>query len=146
MSSGKDAVLSEETRNDETDCALRALTAQLEAAHATYARGHAALVDNYRTATQLLSALALELAKPDRTPAESDSPIDAVDRRLIALLADGKKRQTLHNDAGISQREVRTRLERLYRMTGSQTQFQFGRACVSRLWLPADPGTPRPTP
>ena len=125
---------------------IHALTAQLEAAHASYARGHAALVDTYRTATHLLSALALDLANPDLTGAAPDSAVDAIDLRLIALLGEGKKRHALHNDVGIGQREVRTRLERLYGMTGSQTQFQFGRACVSRLWLAADPGTPRPMP
>lgn len=132
--------------DDEARDAVRALTAHLEAAHATYTDAHAALMDDYRTATQLFAGLVFELANPGVAADPSDSRIDAIDRRLIELLGEGKKRHTLHTDVGIGPREVRTRLERLYDMTGSQTQFQFARACVSRGWLPADPGTPRRTP
>lgn len=123
--------------------AVSVLTTHLQAAHATLTDGQTALTENYRTVTRLLADVRLRLANPDRGDGPYDDLIDDVDRRLIALLDRGTKRTALAAEADITPYDMSRRIRRLYDVTGSTMQFQFGRACVSRLWVPPDPGTPR---
>jgi hypothetical protein len=129
--------------DDTTSDAVRALTAHLETAHATFTTGQAALVDNYETVSRLLANVRLTLANPELGSGPYDDLIDDTDRRLIALLAAGKTRPVMAAEAGITQYEMNQRLKHLYELTGSTMLFEFGVRCVSRLWLPADPGSPR---
>jgi len=122
---------------------LHALTAHLEMAHATFTSGQAALVDHYRTASQLLANIRLHLANPSMGSGPYDDLIDSTDRALLAALNQGKTRAAAAAAAGIGRHETNDRMRRMYDLTGSTMQFEFGRAAVSRLWVPADPGSPR---
>jgi hypothetical protein len=118
--------------------ALLAVTAELEATHAAYLDGHAALLDRYGELTELLRSVRLGL-----TSGPYDDLLDDIDRQLIALLNQGVRRPVVAAKAGITTYDMDRRLRRMYVLTGSKTQFQFGRACVSRLWLPPDVGVRR---
>lgn len=128
---------------DATSDAVRALTAHLDRAQATLATGQAELIDGYESLTRLLANLRLSLANPGLGSGPYDGLIDDTDRRLIASLAKGNTRPVIAAEAGITPYEMNRRMRRLYDLTGSRMQFEFGVACVSRLWLPADPGRPR---
>ena len=137
------AVLRSPPDADELRAAVQALAPHVEAAYAAYADTQVTLAGHLEEVMHLLAGVLQRLAHPEITTGLYEDQIDAIDRRLIELLAEGKKRHGLHAEVGIGPYEVTSRLKRMYELTGSATQFQFARACVSRLWLPADPGGPR---
>ena len=109
-------------------------------------QNHTALTDSQAvlsTTTQVLAGVLRRLQRPDLDAAPFATDIDDVDRRLLALLDRGEKVDSIPRMLGLTRYDMRARMNRMYDLTGSARPFQFGRAACSRLWIPADPGTPR---
>jgi len=81
------------------------------------------------------------IASPD-LPKE----LDAVDRRILGLLAAGAKDSVVARQVGMDRRSVLRRVARLMRLLGARSRFQAGALSAACGWLPADAAADTPDP
>ncbi|HXA27689.1 MAG TPA: helix-turn-helix domain-containing protein [Candidatus Angelobacter sp.] len=69
------------------------------------------------------------------TTRETEGELEAIDRRILALLASGATDTAICHDVRIDHRSVQRRVARIMRILGARSRFQGGALAAARGWL-----------
>lgn len=135
--------------DDATLTVLRGIAHNLSATHQAFVDREAALYDAYRATARGLAGLLRLIKHPALDLRLFDDQVDAADLALLDALNRGVQVENLPRLLRITRHNAKNRQRELYRVTGTETLFQLGRAAAARGWVPLDPGAaslPGPRP